>query len=319
MKLEDVMAARARIREQIHKTPLLASRQLSQMLGCELYIKAENLQKTGAFKARGVMNFLALDPGKGTVTTYSSGNHGGALAWGAAQVGRPAVIFMPEDASPAKIAAVKGYGGEVRMAGLSSADRHQACMAYVAETGATVVPPFDHEHIIAGQGTTMLEILEDLPDPDAVLVPAGGGGLLAGNALAAHNLRARLQVVACEPELVADVKASVESGELQSTAYAPTIADGLRNLRMGDRNWAIVRETVTTALSCDEREIRVAMAAYANFLKLYVEPSGATSLACLMRERARFAGKKVVVLVSGGNIAPWDWAKLVDQDVATFG
>ncbi len=318
MKLEDVMAARARIKGQIHKTPLLASRQLSRLLGCEVFVKAENLQKTGAFKARGVLNFLALDRATNTVTTYSSGNHGGALAWGAAQVGRKAVIFMPEDASPAKIAAVKGYGGEVRLAGLSSADRFQACMAYVAESGATVVPPFDHEHIIAGQGTTMLEILEDLPDPDAVLVPAGGGGLLAGNALAAHNLRSRLPVIACEPDLVADVKASVESGALQSTPYAPTIADGLRNLRMGERNWAIVRETVHSALSCTEDEIRIAMAAYASFMKLYVEPSGATTLACLWQNRARFAGQKVVLLLSGGNIAPWDWAKLVDQDVATF-
>lgn len=316
--LEDVLAARARIARYVHKTPLIHSSRLSKMLGCELYVKCENLQKTGAFKARGVMNFLLLNPGENTVTTYSSGNHGGALAWGAQQMGRKAMIFMPEDASPVKVSAVKGYGGDVRFAGLSSTDRYAACMDFVKETDAMVVPPYDHHHIIAGAGTAMTEVLEECPNPDAVLLPVGGGGLLAGNALTVHELRAKVKVFSCEPEMAADAKASLEFGTLQTIEYPPTIADGLRNLCVGDRNWEIIRKTVTGGLSCSEDAIRRAMAAYASFMKLYVEPSGAATLACLWTHKEQFAGQRVVIYLSGGNIAPWDYAKMVTQDVGTF-
>lgn len=320
LKLEDVLAAKARIKPYLHKTPLRYSQQLSERLGCELYVKCENLQKTGSFKARGVTNLLLCDTsGHDTVTTYSSGNHGQALAWGAKQLGRKAVVFMPEDASPAKVSAVKGYGGDVHFAGLSSADRYQACMTWMEDHQALEVPPFDHEHIIAGQGTTMIEILEDLPQPDAVLIPAGGGGLLSGNALAAANLRSNLEIFACEPESAADVKMSLDSGERTAIEYPDTLADGLRNLCLGELNWEIVRKHVTAGLVCSEKAIKRAMAAYAQFMKLYVEPSGAVTLATLMEQPQRFAGKTVVLILSGGNVAPWDYARMVnDEHLGTF-
>ncbi|MDJ0838323.1 MAG: threonine/serine dehydratase [Acidobacteriota bacterium] len=320
IQLEDVLAARARIKRAVHKTPLMRSQKLSRMLGCRLYLKAEHLQKTGSFKARGAMHFLVNDPEPGEVyTTYSSGNHGQALSWAAEQTGKKAVIFMPEDASPAKVAAVKGYGGEVRYAGLSSIDRMNACLAFEEESGARVVPPFDHENIIAGQGTAMLEVLEDLPHFDVALVPTGGGGLLSGNSFVLKTLRKNAQIYACEPEVAADVKASLESGELKSIAYPATIADGLRNLRMGERNWAIIEEHVDGGLTCTEAGIRGAMRLYATYQKQFVEPSGACTLACLMENRDRFAGKTVVVYVSGGNIALPDYGRLVGEDEGQSG
>ena len=313
--LEDVLAARARIRRHIHKTPLLRCGKLSEAAGCDLYLKAENLQKTGSFKARGASHFLAGDPEPAEIyTTYSSGNHGQALSWAAGRAGRQAVIFMPEDASPVKVAAVRGYGGEVRFTGLSSVDRKEACLAYIAESGAREVPPFDHERIIAGQGTAMLEVLEELPHFDAALLPAGGGGLLSGNALVLKTLRKHATIYACEPELVADVRDSIAAGELKHTAYHPTIADGLRNLHMGAMNWSIIRAMVPEGLTCDEAGIATAMRLVATYAKQVVEPSGAVTLACLLANRDRFAGKTVVVYLSGGNIALHDYARLVGVD-----
>jgi len=313
--LEDVLAARARIRKLIHKTPLLRCGKLSALAGCDLYLKAENLQKTGSFKARGASHFVVGDPDSSEVyTTYSSGNHGQALSWAAARAGKRAVIFMPEDASPAKVAAVRGYGGEVRFAGLSSVDRKTACLAYIAESGACEVPPFDHARIVAGQGTAMLEVLEELPHFDAALLPVGGGGLLSGNALVLKTLRKHADIFGCEPELVADAQASIASGELKHTEYHATIADGLRNLHMGALNWRIIRETVKAGLTCREDEIAAAMRLYATYAKQVVEPSGAVTLACLLANRSRFAGKTVVAYISGGNTALADYARLVGAD-----
>jgi len=315
IELEDVLAARARIKRKIHKTPLLRSVQLSKLLGCELYFKAEHLQKTGSFKARGALNFLLCDPEPvETYTTYSSGNHGQALAWAAGNLGRKAVIFMPEDASPAKVSAVQGYGGEVRFAGLSSTDRMEACLAFVEGGDARVVPPYDHPFIIAGQGTAMLEVLEEKPHFDIALLPVGGGGLLSGNALTLKTLRQHIQIMACEPELAADVKASIENAELTQIAYPATVADGLRNLCLGNRNWTIIRELVSEGLCCSEQRIIEAMRYYACYLKQLVEPSGAVPLACLMENQAAFAGKTVVVYISGGNIALSDYGRLVSGD-----
>jgi len=312
LKLEDVLAARTRIKPYIHKTPLLQSRQLSNLAGCDLRFKAEHLQKTGAFKARGALNFLVQEPESTTdCATYSSGNHGQATAWAAALLGKGARVFMPEDASPAKAAAVAGYGGKIEYAGRSSEDRRQACERYAADSGATIVPPYDNERIIAGQGTTMLEVLEDLPLFDVALIPAGGGGLLAGSSFVAHTLRRKVEIYACEPELAGDLAASLAAGELKRIDYPATIADGARNLCVGDRNWAIIRECVAGGLTCSEEGIREAMALLGLHLKQYVEPTGAVALACLLAHRDRFRGKRTVVYLSGGNAAPADYARLV--------
>ena len=311
--LEDILAARTRIRRYIHQTPLLQSQKLSEMLGCNLYIKAEYLQKVGAFKARGVMNYLLSDTsGAEIYSTYSSGNHGQALAWGAASLKRKSIIFMPEDASPAKVAAVKGYGGEVRFAGVSSADRYNACHAYAKEVDIHIVPPFDHNWIIAGQGTAMVEIIEELPEFDAALVPCGGGGLLAGCSFVLNTLRGgKVPTYACEPAMAADLQEGLASGERKTIEFSPTIADGMRNLCVGDRNWEIIKECVPEGLACREETIVEAMRLYAIYLKNYVEPSGAATLACLMENKERFAGKTVVIVASGGNIALKDYAKMV--------
>ena len=311
-QLEQVMAARARIKPHIHRTALFRSRRLDELTGCNVYVKAEFQQKTGAFKARGALHFiLAAHPNMREYTTFSSGNHGQAVSWAAQSVGAKATIFMPEDASSAKIAGVRAYGGEARFAGLSSSDRMQACLAYAKDSGAVVVPPYDHEAIIAGQGTVMLEILEDLPVFDAALIPTGGGGLLSGNAFVLSQLRPRTEVFACEPAAASDAAASLESGQLQKIPYPSTIADGQRNLCLGERNWSIIKDTVREGLVCEEEQIREAMRAYASYTKHVVEPSGATSLACLMANRERFAGKKVVIIASGGNIGLDTYAQLV--------
>ncbi len=321
LKLEDVLAARAHIKRMVHKTPLLYSRILSEKLGCEIFVKAEFLQKTGSFKARGVMNYLMTQSARQReYTTYSSGNHGQALAWGAQSQGCKATIFMPEDASPVKVAAVRNYGGQVRFAGLSSNDRYKACIQYAEENGAHVVPPYDHDSIIAGQGTAMLEILEELPSFDAALIPVGGGGLLSGNSLVLKTMRkTKTQVFACEPEVANDVKMSLEKGSIQKIPYPNTIADGVRNLCVGDRNWAIIKECVADGLLCSEENIKQAMALYATFTKQFVEPSGSVSLACLLANRDRFQGKKVVLIASGGNIAIKDYARLVGEDAIDIG
>lgn len=314
MILEDVLAARVRIRHDIHKTPLLSSRVLSEQLGCELWLKAEHLQKTGSFKARGVSNYLArLEPRFKTVTTFSSGNHGQALAWAAQRHGRTAVIFMPEDARTNKVAAVQGYGGEVRLAGFSSNDRRAACEAYAKESGAHIVPPYDHEWIIAGQGTCMLEVLEEQPFFDAVLLPCGGGGLLSGNALVLSNVRPGTEIYACEPALADDLRRSLEAGKLTEIEYPATIADGARNLCVGKRNWEIIRRTVRDVLTCSETQIAEAAVALAAYSKQIVEPTGAVALAALGANRERFQGKRVLVVLSGGNIRPRDFAALVGE------
>lgn len=313
--LEDVLAARARIKPYIHKTPLLTSQHLSKIAGCELYIKAEHLQKVGAFKARGALNFVLTQRApSGIYTTFSSGNHGQAVSWAAAQTGAKAVIFMPEDASPVKVAAVKAYGGEVHHAGFSSVDRMQACMAFIETSKATLVPPYDHEVIIAGQGTGMLEVLEDLPLFDVALVPCGGGGLLSGSAFVLKTLRPKSQVLACEPENASDLATGLRLGEKQTIPFPNTIADGMRNLTVGDRNWQIIREHVAEGLTCSETQIREAMRLLVTFTKQMIEPSGATSLACLLAHRERFTGKKVVIYASGGNIALPDFASMVGAD-----
>ncbi len=302
-QLEDVLAARIRIRPFIHQTPIFQSQTLNRKLGCDVYFKAENLQKTGSFKARGVSHFLAMLPElPAEIATYSSGNHGQAVAWAAASRGCAATVFMPEDAVLAKVDAVKHYGGQVRFAGLTTQDRFEACRDYAAASGATMIPSYDHDAIIAGQGTVVLEVLEEIPQFDALLVPTGGGGLLGGNSLALKSLRPHCAVYACEPALADDARRSLESGTLTSVAFADTIADGTRALCLGDRNWALIKQFVNAGLIADEDAIMAALKDLAVYLKLIVEPSGALGLACLAANRERFAGQRVVVILSGGNV-----------------
>ena len=312
LKLEDILAARILIGRKIHKTPLLHSQKIDQILGCEVYFKAECFQKTGSFKARGASHFLAnANPPSKKVTTYSSGNHGQALAWAAAAHDYEATIFMPEDASSAKQAAIKGYGGNIALAGFTSDDRYQACTKYAAQAEALIVPPYDHEWIIAGQGTLCLEVLEEMPQFDALLAPTGGGGLLSGNALALKSLRQNTNIYACEPELADDARQSIKRGSLTSITYPKTIADGARNLCLGDRNWNLIQRFVDDGLAAPEFMIISAMKKIATYLKVLVEPTGALGLACLMSHLDQFQGQRIVVVISGGNVSLETYSQLV--------
>lgn len=300
----EILAARNRLHGRIHQTPVLTSRILNEALGCDVWIKAESLQKTGSFKVRGVLNFLdTQDIGSRGVACYSSGNHGQAVAWAARGRGFPAWVFVPQDATEAKVSAIAGYGGHVEEAGVSVEERRRACESFAASQGVCVIPPFDHRAIISGQGTVMLEVLEEIPIVDAVLVPVGGGGLLAGCAVVAKTLRPNVEVIACETSDADDACRSLASGKLMENPHPPrTIADGMRHQRLGDVNWEIIQGVVDAGLICTEADVIQAMKRYAQTFKQIVEPSGAVSLGCLMAHGERFRGKRVVLIASGGNV-----------------
>lgn len=310
--LDDVLGAMARIRDEVHQTPLLRSERLDALLGCEVHIKAEHLQKTGSFKARGACHFVKRRRGGGPLTTYSSGNHGQAVAWACLRAGLDATVFVPEDVQEVKRSAILAYKAAVVKAGHSVEDRRRACEAWAAEHGdVDVVPPFDHEWIMAGQGTVMTEVLEQQPMFDSVLVPVGGGGLLAGCAVVLAALRPRVELVACEPEAAADAVMSLQRGHRVRVDPPQTVADGLRHQTLGQVTYPVIASHVTQAMACSENSIGLAMGLMASFLKQVVEPSGAVALACLLEHRARFQGKRVVLVATGGNVDLKRYASLV--------
>ncbi|MCB1050110.1 MAG: threonine/serine dehydratase [Acidobacteria bacterium] len=312
MKLEDVLAAYSRIKKNVRKTPLLTSRLINERLGCEVYFKSEHLQTTGSFKARGALNFLLTEhSGSKSFTTYSSGNHGQALSWACTRIGAKAVVFVPEDASRAKVSAIEQYGGIVRRAGHWPHERLEACLAYAEANQATIVPPFEDERIIAGQGTVLLEVLEDLPVFDALLVPGGGGGLLSGTSLVCKTLRPKTTVFSCESQSANDIALSLQAGKPVAIDPPKTIADGIRHLKPGSLTWPVFSQYVDEGLTCQEETIRAAMALVARHMKQIFEPTGAVSLACLMDNPKRFQGQTVVLIVSGGNVDLEDYCRLV--------
>jgi threonine dehydratase len=303
--LDDVRAARERIMPHLHRTPLLASETLSRMTGTQLGLKAEVFQKTGSFKSRGALNAaMQLTPEQRArgVVTLSAGNHGQGLAWAASKVGTRAVVFMPEHAVPTKVQAIKGYGAEARFA--PTMEQVYAVMeAYRHEHGLTFVSPFDDPHIIAGQGVVGLEILEDAPDVDTVVVPVGGGGLLAGIALAVKSQRPDVRVVGVEPEGANVVKRSLESGRLETALNINTIADGLSAPFAGALSQAIIEHYVDDVILVSDDEIANALRLILDRVKVLVEPAGAASLAALLTGKAAaLQGGRAVSVLSGGNI-----------------
>jgi threonine dehydratase len=294
---DDVVAAAERIEPHVHRTPVFTSRTLDAEVGARVFAKAENLQRVGSFKARGATNaVLQLPEDTTAVATHSSGNHGQALAFAASRRALPAWIVMPDNAEPLKVAAVRGYGGTV--VSCPPAEREERVQAIVAETGATLVHPFDDERVIAGQGTAALELLEDVPDLDVVIAPIGGGGLLSGTAVAAGD---DVAVVGAEPYAVDDAYRSLASGERQPGVVDPrTVADGLV-VGIGAIPFSILTERGIEIVRVDEAEIIEAARFLLERMKLVVEPSGATPLAALRRERNRFSDKRVGLILSGGN------------------
>lgn len=303
--LLDIRHAHQLIRPYIHHTPVFSSQQINEQAGCEVLFKCENLQKVGAFKARGGINAtLSLDHGalKRGVATHSSGNHAQAVALAAQIAGVPAYIVMPENATRVKVEAVKGYGAEVIYCDATLAARESTLEEVIARTRATLIHPYDDNAIITGQATAALEVLEGLEvQPDYILTPVGGGGLLSGTALLAHYLAPSVKVMGCEPEGADDAYRSFRKGEWQPQTNPQTIADGLRT-SLGKKPFAIIKEHVSDILCCNDEEIIVAMKLVWERMKLVIEPSAAVPLAALLKHRDVFAGKRVVIIISGGNV-----------------
>ncbi len=302
--LDAIHAARTRIVGHIHRTPVMTCESLDRMANAQLFFKCENFQKTGSFKIRGATNAVfSLDDAtaKRGVVTHSSGNHAAALAHAAAQRGVPAWIVMPSNAPKAKVRAVEGYGGQITFCEPTIAARESTAKQLLERTGAVLIHPYDNEHIIAGQGTAALELLEELPDLDAVIAPVSGGGLLSGTAIAAKSLRPQARVIGAEPKNADDAYRSLKSGRVEPLAQAHTIADGLR-AGVCERTLAILRARVDEVVLVSEEEIVAAMRQVWERMKIIIEPSSAVAVAVAMKGQPALAGKRVGIIISGGNV-----------------
>jgi threonine dehydratase len=300
--LADIRAAAARIRGHVHRTPVLTSATLDRELGASVFAKCENLQKVGAFKARGACNaVMALDDATASrgVLTHSSGNHGAALAWAARTRGIPCTVVMPDSAPRVKIDAVRGYGAEVVLC--KAAERDAVAARLQRERGATMVHPFENPFVIAGQGTAALELLEDVPDLDAIITPVGGGGLCAGTAVVARALRPAMTVLAAEPAAVDDAARSLASGVRQPRVDgAKSWGDGLMT-GLGEPNFALLMEHRVRVVTVAEDAMVEAARFFLFRMKLVVEPSSATVLAALRAIAPELRGKRVAMILTGGN------------------
>lgn len=300
---ESIIAAHERIRPYIHKTPVLTSKAIDKIAGCNLFFKCENFQKVGAFKARGAMNaILNLNKnelGKG-VATHSSGNHAQALARAARELDVPSYIVMPRTAPAIKKAGVQGYGGKIYECEPTLAARESTLAEVVAETGAAEIHPFDNYKVIEGQATAAKELFEEINDLDIVITPVGGGGLLSGTALAASFFSPQTMVLAGEPEGADDASRSMKSGKIEPS-QANTIADGLLT-NLSEKTLRIIREHVKEIITVSDAEIIEAMRLVWERMKIIVEPSGAVPLAAILKRKADFTGKRIGVIFSGGNV-----------------
>jgi threonine dehydratase len=307
---EDIIQAHLRIKPFIHRTPVLTSERLNKEAGCDLFFKCENFQKVGAFKARGAMNAALQVPRQkleNGLATHSSGNHAQALARAAGIVGTTSYIVMPRTAPAIKKKAVLGYGGKVVECEPTLEAREQALDQIVRKTGATVIHPFNNEHVIAGQATAAKELLEDIPKLAVLLTPVGGGGLLSGTALAANYFSHDTIVIAGEPEGADDTYRSLQSGKIE-ISQSNTIADGLLT-SLGDKTFPIIQQHVKEVITVSDEEIVSAMRMIWENLKIIIEPSCAVPFAALLKEKEKFATKRVGIILSGGNV---DLNKMAD-------
>lgn len=301
---QHIQEAHKRIKSFIHKTPVLTSKTLNKISGAELFFKCENFQKIGAFKIRGGMNAVLSLPEekrrKG-IATHSSGNHAQAIAYAAREVGVKAFIVMPENSPHVKVDAVKGYGAEIFFCEPTQRAREQLLQEIVDKTGAEFIHPYNNYDVIAGQATCAKELIEEIPSLDFIIAPVGGGGLLSGTLLSAHYFSPSTIVYAGEPEGAADAILSLKNGKIEKAPYVKTIADGLLTT-LGDKTFAIIRNYVKDILTVSDEEIIAAMRLAYERMKLVVEPSGVVPLAALLKNKKIFAGKKVGVIFSGGNV-----------------
>lgn len=301
-----ILAARERLVGRIHRTPVLRSRSLDEAAAAEVFCKAENLQRAGAFKIRGAMNRLLqlsrAERARGVVA-FSSGNHAQAVALAARELGIVADLVMPADAPRAKLDAVMAFGGQVHLYDRAEQSREALAQQLVERQGRILVPPFDDPEIIAGQGTAALELLEDTPDLDALVVPVGGGGLIAGSALAAHALQPEIAVYGVEPATAADTQLSLQRGRITAIADNPTIADGLRTPLPGTLTFPIVQRHVKAILTVSDAQLLAAVRLLLLRMKTLVEPSGAAAAAAVIAGQLRGC-RRIGVILSGGNMDP---------------
>jgi threonine dehydratase len=302
---DDVVAAAARIAGHAHRTPVLTSRTANEQTGAQLFFKCENLQRMGAFKFRGAYNALAkfdADQRRAGVVAFSSGNHAQAIALSARLLGMPATIVMPQDAPASKIAATRGYGAQVVTYDRYTEDREQIGRDLAARHGYTLVPPYDHADVIAGQGTAAKELFEEVGPLDAFFVCLGGGGLLSGAALATRALAPQCKLYGVEPEAGNDGQQSFRSGAIVHIDTPRTIADGAQTQHLGQLTFPIIRRDVDDILTVTDDELREAMRFFASRMKLVVEPTGCLGFAAARAMKDQLKGKRVGVLISGGNV-----------------
>ncbi|MEU5765541.1 threo-3-hydroxy-L-aspartate ammonia-lyase [Streptomyces asoensis] len=311
--LDDVRDAAARLKGVAHRTPVLRSRTLDDLVRAEVLLKCENFQRVGAFKFRGAYNAvsrLAPEQLARGVAAYSSGNHAQAVALAARELGTTAVIVMPEDAPRSKRAATESYGAEIVTYDRYTGDRVAVAQELAADRGLALIPPYEHPHVMAGQGTAALELLEEAGELDALLVPVGGGGLIAGSATAVKGLSPGTRVFGVEPEAGDDTKRSLDAGRRVEIPVPRTIADGQALHTPGELTFSVNRRLVDDIALVHDDEIRAAMRFAFERLKIVVEPSGATPIAALLAGRAGRLPRRVGVIVSGGNIDTGRFAEL---------
>jgi threonine dehydratase len=310
---DDVHAAASRLHGVAHRTPVLTSRSADTRCGAQLFFKAENLQRMGAFKFRGAYNALAqFSPAQrqAGVIAFSSGNHAQAIALSARLLGMPSVIVMPQDAPPAKLAATRGYqagqaGSEVVLYDRYTEDREAIGRRIAAERGMTLIPPYDHPHVMAGQGTAALELLQDVPDLDTLLVCVGGGGLISGCAVAAQALRPGIEVWGVEPEAGNDVQQSLAAGRIVHIDTPATIADGAQTQHAGALTFPVIQALVRGVLTVSDAQLVRSMRFFAERLKQVVEPTGCLGAAAVLEGAAGapdWRGRRIGIIVSGGNV-----------------
>lgn len=313
---DDVAAAATRLEGHAHRTPVMTSRTIDDALGAQLFFKCENLQRMGAFKFRGAFNALSrfdATQRRNGVVAFSSGNHAQAIALSARMLGIPATIVMPHDAPAAKVAATRGYGGTVVTYDRYTEDREQIGRDLAEKHGLTLIPPYDHADVIAGQGTAAKELFDEVGPLDAVFTPLGGGGLLSGTALATRALSPHAKLYGVEPEAGNDGQQSFRSGSIVHIDTPRTIADGAQTQHLGNLTFPILRRDVDDILTATDAELVDCMRYFATRMKIVVEPTGCLAFAAARRMKDELKGKRVGIVISGGNVDLQKFCELVSE------
>jgi threonine dehydratase len=314
---EDVRAAAARLAGIAHRTPVATSRTANQRTGAQLFFKCENLQRMGAFKFRGAYNALSQftpEQRRAGVVAFSSGNHAQAIALSGRLLGIPATIVMPNDAPQMKVDATRGYGAEVQLYDRYNEDREAIGRKLADERGMTLIPPFDHPHVMAGQGTAALELIEDAGPLDVLLVCVGGGGLISGCAVAAKHALPQCRVIGVEPEAGNDVQQSLRRGEIVRIDVPQTIADGAQTQAPGRFTFPVIRALVDDVLTVTDRQLVLTMRFFAERMKMVVEPTGCLAAAAVLEGMLDVRGQRVGIIISGGNVDVDRYAELLKRD-----